>query len=170
MTRLVSGRTGTSQEAPRADRICRPAVDWSEISGNIHPGGPAACRHDPISSATRSIFWWVRPAMVVRIPACAKDAVAPLLIDISFRSGVLCDTVVEGPVLLLGLDETNEDVLRPLRLSGGYAAPPRRRIIVCARSFKRARSAPNVDHHFSTHGRSTTSNAQVDRCWRCSWR
>ena len=29
---------------------------------------------------------------------------------------------------------------------------------------------PSVDHHFSTHGRSTTSNAQVDRCWRCSCR
>jgi hypothetical protein len=26
------------------------------------------------------------------------------------------------------------------------------------------------DHHFSTHGRRTTSNAQVDRCWRCSCR
>jgi len=25
-------------------------------------------------------------------------------------------------------------------------------------------------HHFSTHGRSTISNAQVDRCWRCSCR
>jgi len=27
-----------------------------------------------------------------------------------------------------------------------------------------------ASYHFSTHGRSTTSNAQVDRCWRCSCR
>ena len=26
------------------------------------------------------------------------------------------------------------------------------------------------NHHFSSHGRSTTSNAHVDRCWRCSCR
>lgn len=29
---------------------------------------------------------------------------------------------------------------------------------------------PAVAHHFSFHGRSTTSKAQVDRCWRCSCR
>jgi L-aspartate-alpha-decarboxylase len=28
--------------------------------------------------------------------------------------------------------------------------------------------AGDASHHFSTHGRSTTSNAHVDRCWRCS--
>ena len=28
----------------------------------------------------------------------------------------------------------------------------------------------SASYHFSTHGRSTTSNAQVDRCWRCSCR
>jgi hypothetical protein len=36
-----------------------------------------------------------------------------LLIDISFRSGVLCDTVAEGPGLLLDLDEINENALMP---------------------------------------------------------
>ena len=29
---------------------------------------------------------------------------------------------------------------------------------------------PRIGHHFSTHGRSTISNAQVERCWRCSCR
>jgi hypothetical protein len=31
-------------------------------------------------------------------------------------------------------------------------------------------SADAVGHHLSTHGRRTTSNAQVDRCWRCRCR
>ena len=30
--------------------------------------------------------------------------------------------------------------------------------------------ACQVPHQLSTHGRSVTSNAQVDRCWRCSCR
>jgi hypothetical protein len=34
----------------------------------------------------------------------------------------------------------------------------------------RKRAAASASHHLSTHGRSTTSNAQVDRCWRCSCR
>jgi hypothetical protein len=32
------------------------------------------------------------------------------------------------------------------------------------------RSVRKTGHHFSTHGRSTTSKAQVDRCCRCSCR
>ena len=32
------------------------------------------------------------------------------------------------------------------------------------------RTEASASHHFSAHGRSTTSNAQVDRCWRCSCR
>ena len=48
--------------------------------------------------------------------------------------------------------------------------PKRPGAIVCAHSFKRIRLGPSADHHFSTHGRSTTSNAQVDRCCRCNCR
>jgi len=29
---------------------------------------------------------------------------------------------------------------------------------------------PAAAHHFSFQGRSTTSKAQVDRCWRCNCR
>jgi transposase len=42
--------------------------------------------------------------------------------------------------------------------------------IACAYCSRRARSTRSAGHHFSTHGRSTTSKAQVDRCWRCSCR
>ena len=33
-----------------------------------------------------------------------------------------------------------------------------------------SRPAVSAGHHLSSHGLSTISNAQVDRCWRCSCR
>jgi len=36
--------------------------------------------------------------------------------------------------------------------------------------FVSSRAAASASYHFSTHGRSTTSNAQVERCWRCRCR
>src|SRR5262245_3861360 len=37
-------------------------------------------------------------------------------------------------------------------------------------SRRQVAARPDDAHHFSTHGRSTTSNAHVERCCRCSCR
>jgi hypothetical protein len=158
MARLVSGRTGISQEAPRADPICPtrqllvgPASDGSADSRvcesvvptlrrvpGLRPPPPMPWRH------CSSISHFAQAYCATPLP---KDLFSFSTSTRLMKMSCARCGCPAGMLLLHG---------------GG--------VIVCARSFKRARSAPSAGHHFSTHGRSTTSNAQVDRCWPCSCR
>ena len=52
---------------------------------------------------------------------------------------------------------------RPAAAEASSSGPFRHSVQYCASAL---RADASVNHHFSAHGRSTTSNAQVDRCCR----
>ena len=75
------------------------------------------------------------------------------------------DTVI--PVLSFeteGEGRDRKDRIRPDFITGTTPEGSR----LCSMVTQLRRHA--AGHHFSSQGRSTTSNAHVDRCWRCNCR
>ncbi len=124
-------------------------------AGFYHPAPTIACFAASVGVSELLMIDLMRPALEARDQlAAGLEPLDTLLLD--------HDTLLMPSAFLTadGLTSTCSFSLHATTVIPWMMAP----------NFLSILSADVVGHHLSTHGRSTTSNVQVDRCWRCRCR